>query len=62
MSGHDDSLPIEPYCVGDPNAGLHALVGLLVITTGSSITFAVMNSRARDERESARILASSTGS
>ncbi|HWC33847.1 MAG TPA: CoA transferase [Mycobacteriales bacterium] len=28
LSGPEDKLPIEPYCVGDPNAGLHALVGL----------------------------------
>jgi crotonobetainyl-CoA:carnitine CoA-transferase CaiB-like acyl-CoA transferase len=25
MTGHPDRLPIEPYCVGDPNAGLHAV-------------------------------------
>jgi crotonobetainyl-CoA:carnitine CoA-transferase CaiB-like acyl-CoA transferase len=30
LTGHPDLLPFEPYCVGDPNAGLHALVGLLV--------------------------------
>jgi crotonobetainyl-CoA:carnitine CoA-transferase CaiB-like acyl-CoA transferase len=30
MTGHPDQLPIEPYCVGDPNAGLHALVGLML--------------------------------
>lgn len=30
LTGHEDLLPIEPYCVGDPNAGLHALVGLLL--------------------------------
>jgi crotonobetainyl-CoA:carnitine CoA-transferase CaiB-like acyl-CoA transferase len=30
LTGYDDLLPIEPYCVGDPNAGLHALTGLLV--------------------------------
>jgi crotonobetainyl-CoA:carnitine CoA-transferase CaiB-like acyl-CoA transferase len=30
LTGYDDLLPIEPYCVGDPNAGLHALIGLLV--------------------------------
>lgn len=28
LSGPQDKLPIEPYCVGDPNAGLHALFGL----------------------------------
>jgi crotonobetainyl-CoA:carnitine CoA-transferase CaiB-like acyl-CoA transferase len=27
-TGHPDLLPIEPYCVGDPTAGLHALLGL----------------------------------
>jgi crotonobetainyl-CoA:carnitine CoA-transferase CaiB-like acyl-CoA transferase len=27
-TGHPDRLPIEPYCVGDPTAGLHALLGL----------------------------------
>jgi crotonobetainyl-CoA:carnitine CoA-transferase CaiB-like acyl-CoA transferase len=30
LTGYEDLLPIEPYCVGDPNAGLHALIGLLV--------------------------------
>jgi crotonobetainyl-CoA:carnitine CoA-transferase CaiB-like acyl-CoA transferase len=30
LTGHPDRLPVEPYCVGDPNAGLHALVGMLV--------------------------------
>ncbi|HVW80271.1 MAG TPA: CoA transferase [Mycobacteriales bacterium] len=30
LTGYPDRLPIEPYCVGDPNAGLHALTALLV--------------------------------
>lgn len=30
LTGHPDVLPFEPYCVGDPNAGLHALYGLLL--------------------------------
>ncbi|MGN6472347.1 MAG: CoA transferase, partial [Mycobacteriales bacterium] len=30
LSGPEDKLPIEPYCVGDPNAGLHALVGMQI--------------------------------
>src|SRR5262245_52578137 len=30
LTGHADQLPLEPYCVGDPNAGLHALFGLLL--------------------------------
>jgi crotonobetainyl-CoA:carnitine CoA-transferase CaiB-like acyl-CoA transferase len=30
LTGFPDGLPIEPYCVGDPNAGLHALFGLMV--------------------------------
>jgi crotonobetainyl-CoA:carnitine CoA-transferase CaiB-like acyl-CoA transferase len=30
MTGHPDLLPFEPYCVGDPNAGLHALYGLIL--------------------------------
>jgi crotonobetainyl-CoA:carnitine CoA-transferase CaiB-like acyl-CoA transferase len=30
MTGHPDLLPFEPYCVGDPNAGLHALYGLML--------------------------------
>ena len=30
LTGHEDLLPFEPYCVGDPNAGLHALVGMLL--------------------------------
>lgn len=30
LTGHPDEVPIEPYCVGDPNAGLHALYGLIL--------------------------------
>ncbi|MBV9486256.1 MAG: CoA transferase [Frankiaceae bacterium] len=30
LTGHEDLLPIEPYCLGDPNAGLHAVVGLML--------------------------------
>lgn len=30
MTGHPDATPTSPYCVGDPNAGLHALMGLLL--------------------------------
>ncbi len=30
LTGHPDQNPVEPYSVGDPNAGVHALVGLLV--------------------------------
>ncbi|MFZ2527166.1 MAG: CoA transferase, partial [Rhodococcus sp. (in: high G+C Gram-positive bacteria)] len=30
LTGHPDQNPVEPYSVGDPNAGIHALVGLLV--------------------------------
>ncbi len=30
LTGHRDLLPFEPYCVGDPNAGLHALFGLML--------------------------------
>jgi crotonobetainyl-CoA:carnitine CoA-transferase CaiB-like acyl-CoA transferase len=30
LTGHPDLLPIEPYCVGDPNAGLHALYALML--------------------------------
>ncbi|HZQ88024.1 MAG TPA: CoA transferase [Acidimicrobiales bacterium] len=30
MTGYPDSNPMSPYCVGDPNAGLHALTGLLL--------------------------------
>jgi crotonobetainyl-CoA:carnitine CoA-transferase CaiB-like acyl-CoA transferase len=30
LTGYPDGLPIEPYCVGDPNAGLHAVFGLMV--------------------------------
>jgi len=30
MTGHPDQPPLEPYCVGDPNAGVHALAGLLL--------------------------------
>jgi len=30
MTGYPDEKPLSPYCVGDANAGLHALMGLLV--------------------------------
>jgi len=30
MTGHPDQNPVSPYCVGDSNAGLHALCGLLI--------------------------------
>jgi crotonobetainyl-CoA:carnitine CoA-transferase CaiB-like acyl-CoA transferase len=30
MTGYKDAKPIWPYCVGDSNAGLHALTGLLI--------------------------------
>jgi crotonobetainyl-CoA:carnitine CoA-transferase CaiB-like acyl-CoA transferase len=30
MTGYGDQKPLEPYCVGDPNAGIHALFGLLL--------------------------------
>ena len=30
LTGHPDQVPLEPYCLGDPNAGLHALVGLML--------------------------------
>ena len=30
LTGHPDQKPLEPYCVGDPTAGVHALAGLLL--------------------------------
>jgi crotonobetainyl-CoA:carnitine CoA-transferase CaiB-like acyl-CoA transferase len=30
LTGHPDANPVSPYCVGDSNAGLHALTGLLL--------------------------------
>ena len=30
LTGYPDQKPLEPYCVGDPNAGIHALAGLLL--------------------------------
>jgi crotonobetainyl-CoA:carnitine CoA-transferase CaiB-like acyl-CoA transferase len=30
LTGFPDQNPLEPYCIGDPNAGLHALAGLLL--------------------------------
>jgi crotonobetainyl-CoA:carnitine CoA-transferase CaiB-like acyl-CoA transferase len=30
MTGHPDQNPVSPYCVGDSNAGIHALNGLLL--------------------------------
>ncbi len=30
LTGHPDLLPFEPYTIGDPNAGLHAMFALMV--------------------------------
>ncbi|MFD4369410.1 CaiB/BaiF CoA transferase family protein [Rhodococcus sp. NPDC058521] len=30
LTGHPDQNPVEPYSIGDPNAGIHALNGLLI--------------------------------
>src|SRR5262249_10116648 len=30
LTGHPDQTPVEPYSIGDPNAGIHALNGLLL--------------------------------
>jgi crotonobetainyl-CoA:carnitine CoA-transferase CaiB-like acyl-CoA transferase len=30
LTGHPDAHPVEPYCIGDSNAGLHGALGLLV--------------------------------
>ncbi|MFC8530098.1 CoA transferase [Nocardia sp. NPDC057227] len=30
LTGYPDTNPIEPYCIGDPNAGVHALNALLL--------------------------------
>uniref|UniRef100_A0AAU2ADG2 CoA transferase n=1 Tax=Streptomyces sp. NBC_00093 TaxID=2975649 RepID=A0AAU2ADG2_9ACTN len=30
LTGHPDQNPLEPYSIGDPNAGVHALNGLLL--------------------------------
>ena len=30
MTGHPDQHPVEPYCIGDTNAGLHAMYGVLL--------------------------------
>jgi crotonobetainyl-CoA:carnitine CoA-transferase CaiB-like acyl-CoA transferase len=30
LTGHPDLLPFEPYSIGDPNAGLHAMYGLML--------------------------------
>ncbi|WP_405539149.1 CoA transferase [Streptomyces sp. NBC_00075] len=30
LTGHPDGNPVEPYSIGDPNAGVHALNGLLL--------------------------------
>jgi len=30
MTGHPDQHPVEPYCIGDSNAGLHAMYGVLL--------------------------------
>jgi uncharacterized membrane protein YccC len=38
---------------------VYALIALLAVAIGAAITFAIKDSRARDQREAARILASS---
>lgn len=30
LTGHPEGNPLEPYCLGDPNAGIHAVAGLLL--------------------------------
>lgn len=30
LTGYPDADPVEPYCIGDPNAGIHAVFALLV--------------------------------
>jgi crotonobetainyl-CoA:carnitine CoA-transferase CaiB-like acyl-CoA transferase len=30
LTGHPDQHPVEPYCIGDSNAGLHAAYGVLL--------------------------------
>ncbi|GAC1651884.1 MAG: hypothetical protein NVS4B6_28130 [Mycobacterium sp.] len=30
LTGHPDQNPVEPYCVGDPNAGVHGLNALML--------------------------------
>lgn len=30
LTGYPDANPVEPYCIGDPNAGIHAVLGLLI--------------------------------
>ena len=30
LTGYPDQKPLEPYCIGDPNAAVHALAGLLL--------------------------------
>src|SRR5258707_437465 len=30
MTGYPDQNPVSPYCLGDPNAGVHAVMGLLL--------------------------------
>jgi crotonobetainyl-CoA:carnitine CoA-transferase CaiB-like acyl-CoA transferase len=30
MTGYPDAQPLSPYCIGDPNAGIHAVTGLLL--------------------------------
>jgi len=42
LTGHSDANPVQPYSIGDPNAGIHALVALLLAlehrrTTGRGV-------------------------
>src|SRR3546814_1889491 len=61
MTGHPDQNPVSPYCVGDSNAGLHAVAGLLVAlehrrrTGEGALVEAAMVDAALKDRKSTRL-------
>ena len=55
MTGYPDQNPVSPYCVGDPNAGTHALFGLLLALehrrrTGEGVLVEAVDGRRRAQR------------
>ena len=54
LTGYPDQNPVEPYCVGDPNAGVHALNALLLALEHRRRTGEGVPDRGRDGRRRAQ--------